>query len=295
MPRYGLQQIGPPAAEPVTLIEVKDFLRITDTDQDNRLRGMLRGARARFEMQTSRQIVTAQWLLTMDWFWDVGATYVPGGPFVTGYVRNDEWRAWQERGGWGPLGLGLIRMPRNPLLSVDQVQYADDFGVIQTAAPSIYQVDNTREVGRLSPAYGQVWPTTRAQLNAVQITFTAGMGPVTTIPAATAAGTQTVTPASMVGIYDATLGGAAVPWLTIEPDTQYEETVAISNVTSTTFQATFAFAHGAGAAINNVPREIRDTILRVAGAMNEMRDANLDELDDMVLRIIGPHEAKTYA
>jgi Phage gp6-like head-tail connector protein len=288
MPRYGLTQTVPPVSEPLSLTDVKDFLRVTDTDQDRRLYGMIAGARARFEKQTGRQLVTATWLLSMDWFWDVGATYVPGGPFVTGYIRNDEWRAWQERGGWGPLGLGLIRLPRNPLLAITQVQYVDLLGVLQTADPSLYQVDITREVGRLAPAYGQVWPSTRAQLDAVQITFQAGYGPVTTVTAAVAAGAQTVTPASMAGISVGQL-------LTVDPDTPVAEKVTVTAATSTTFTATFANAHTGGWTINNIAPDERDCLLRCVGAMYEMRDRDLDKLDDMLLRLIETHASKTYA
>jgi hypothetical protein len=288
MPRYGLQQTVPPVSEPLALQDVKDFLRITDTDQDRRLYGMIAGARARFEMQTGRQLVAATWLLSMDWFWDVGATYVPGGPFVTGYIRNDEWRAWQERGGWGPLGLGMIRLPRNPLLAITQVQYVDLLGVLQTADPSLYQVDITREVGRLAPAYGQVWPSTRAQLDAVQITFKAGYGPATTVTAAVSAGSQIVTPANMAGITTGQL-------LTVDPDGPLTEQVTVTGTTSTTFTATFANGHAGGWAINNVPAEYRDCLLRCVAAMYELRDRDADKLDDLLLRLIAPHESKTYA
>ena len=293
MPRYGLQQTVPPAMEPLALADVKTFLRITDSDQDGVLYSLIRAARDRFELQTQRQLVAATWLLTMDWFWDVGATYVPGGPFVTGYIRNDEWRAWQERGGWGPLGLGMIRLPRNPVTNIVQVQYVDLNGVLQTAATSIYQFDTTREVGRLAPAYGQVWPSTRAQLDAVQITFTAGEGPVTTVAAAIAAGSQVVTPGSMNGIIVGTV--LDVDPGVVDGGTVFEEQVTVTAVTSTTFTATFANAHNAGCVINGVPPIMRDCLTRCVAAMYEMRDRDADRLDDLLLRLIAPHESRTYA
>ncbi len=294
MPRYGLQQIVPPASEPIALADVKAFLRITDSDQDGVLYSMIRAARGRYELQTQRQLVAATWLLSMDWFWDVGATYVPGGPFVTGYIRNDEWRAWQERGGWGPLGLGLIRLPRNPVMNIVSVKYVDLNGVLQTADPSLYQFDTTREVGRLAPAYGQVWPSTRAQLDAVQITFTAGEGPVTTVAAAISAGSnQVVTPASMNGISVGTV--LDVDPGNVDGGNVVEEQVTVTAVTSTTFTATFAQSHNAGCVINGVPPEIRDYLTRCVAVMYEMRDKDLDTMDDMLMRLIALHDSKTYA
>jgi hypothetical protein len=38
------------------------------------------------------------------------------------------------------------------------------------------------EPARILTAFGQVWPTTRQQINAVQITFTCGYGAATAVP-----------------------------------------------------------------------------------------------------------------
>jgi len=285
--RYGLTQTIAPAALPLALPDVKEFLRVTDTDQDKRLYGLINAARERFETQTCRCLVTSTWQLVLDQFWDLGMTFVPGGPFATGFVSNTEWRSWQERGGWGLYGLGMIRSPRNPLQAVSAINYVDTSGATQLLASSGYQVDSSREVARIVPAYAQTWPSTRAQLDAVTITFTAGYGPVTSVAAAVATGSQIVTPASMAGI-------ALGMLLVVDPDTVAQESVLVTAVTGTTFTATFALAHQAGAAINNVPPDIRRCLMQCVGVMDENRNARLADLEEMLAGVIAPHESKTY-
>jgi hypothetical protein len=41
-------------------------------------------------------------------------------------------------------------------------------------APVDYVLDNIREPGWIVPAFGEAWPETRDQINAVRVTYTAG-------------------------------------------------------------------------------------------------------------------------
>lgn len=67
-----------------------------------------------------------------------------------------------------------------PLNSVTSITYVDTDGTTQTLAANQYQVDAVSIPARIVPAYAVVWPTTREQLNAVTIRFSAGY---TTVPA----------------------------------------------------------------------------------------------------------------
>lgn len=127
-------------------------------------------------------------------------------------------------------------------------------------------VDLTTEPGRIAPAYGQIWPIVRQQLAAVQVAFVAGYGPVTSSAAAIAAGTQTVTPGSMFGIY---------PGTNLVVDTgPTQETIAVASVTPTTFTATFGQAHAAAVTIlPAIPEPLRLAIKMLAGHWYENREA----------------------
>lgn len=71
---------------------------------------------------------------------------------------------------------GVIEFPVNPVVSVSSVTYIDGNGDSQTWASSHWLLDTSREPARLSPAYGESWPTTQGRMNAVTIRFLAGYG-----------------------------------------------------------------------------------------------------------------------
>lgn len=73
-----------------------------------------------------------------------------------------------------------IVLPRPPLISVASITYIDTNGTQQTLDSSVYQVDTFSRPGRINLAYGQSWPSTRDQRQAVTITWTAGYGAAAT-------------------------------------------------------------------------------------------------------------------
>lgn len=141
-----LRQTVAPAAEPLTVAEVGLFLRLTSAvqvlDQAD-LERIIAAARANCEQHSERQLITATWKLTLDSF---------------------------------PAGAGGIILPRPKLQAVSSVAYTDENGGSQTLDSSLYSVDTENEPGWILPAYGEDWPATRAQANAVAITYTAGYG-----------------------------------------------------------------------------------------------------------------------
>jgi uncharacterized phiE125 gp8 family phage protein len=140
-----------PTEEPVTLAEARGHLRVpsADTTQDALLQGILiPAAREHCESWTHRRFITQTWELTLDCF--------PG---------------WQ------------IELPNAPLQSVPSITYVDAAGATQTLAGSGYQADARSEPGRLMPACGAVWPSTRGDTcNAVTITFVCGYGLAAKVP-----------------------------------------------------------------------------------------------------------------
>lgn len=122
-------------SEALSLTDVKDHLRITGTDDDDALRLFIAGIRRKTEKYLCRTLVTATWELKLDCFKSV------------------------------------VNLPMYPIQSITSVAYVDTDGDSQTLDSSLYQFDKG---GRLMPAYGQSWPSTRSQLDAVTITYVAG-------------------------------------------------------------------------------------------------------------------------
>src|SRR3990167_7420015 len=70
-----------------------------------------------------------------------------------------------------------IELPLPPLRSVTSITYVDQDGTTQTLSSTLYTVDSSSEPARITPAYGEVWPSTRDQVNAVTVRFVAGYDP----------------------------------------------------------------------------------------------------------------------
>lgn len=148
-----LRQTVAPTAEPLTLAEAKLFARIDDAIEDDIITELIRWARETVENFTGRQLITATWELQADHF---------------------------------PYTDTIVELPRPPLISATdpgdiapytvRIQYVDTAGVTQTFASTRYTVDTSAEPGRLYPVYGDAWPDTRLQPQAVTITYHSGYG-----------------------------------------------------------------------------------------------------------------------
>lgn len=154
---HGLKLVTPPAIEPVSLDEMRAWLRMTSsvpTDLDATvIQPLIRAAREWVEEQTERQLITATWRLTLQSFY-------PDTP----------------RGN----GCGVIRLPRPPLIEVQLLAYTDTDGEPQTVDAEDYEVCTDSEPGQLAPVYGGCWPLAVGGLNAVQVTYQAGYGALAT-------------------------------------------------------------------------------------------------------------------
>jgi uncharacterized phiE125 gp8 family phage protein len=144
----GLTMSVPPTHEPVSLEQIRTDRRVTDESEESYMMLLNAAARSYVEGATTRQLVDATYVFTLDTF---------------------------------PTE---IRLPRPPLDSVTSVQYIDTDGATQTLAASVYTVltDDLQE-GRITLAYDQTWPTTRDVPNAVTVTFVAGYGTEADVPA----------------------------------------------------------------------------------------------------------------
>jgi uncharacterized phiE125 gp8 family phage protein len=146
-----LKLITGPAAEPLTLNEARLHLRlITDPadatahPDDAYVSALIASAREAAEHLTGRALMQQTWELALNCFPDV------------------------------------IELPKPPLVSVTSVKYIDQNGDEQSFAG--YQLDTHSEPTRLLPAFGESWPSTRLQPNAVVVRYVAGYAGANAVP-----------------------------------------------------------------------------------------------------------------
>lgn len=143
-----LAVVTAPTAEPVSLAEAEDYVRLDDSSGDPLLSILIASARAQAETLVRRALMPQTWDLVLD--------------------RFPRWE---------------LIVPKPPLRSVTSISYVDTNGVTQVMAASDYRVDIATEPGRLTPAFGLVWPVARWQTGAVTVRFVAGYADATAVPA----------------------------------------------------------------------------------------------------------------
>lgn len=151
-----LSIITEPPDEPITLDEAKRQLRMDGIPDDDGLiqELLIPAVRERAEYATRRQLLTATWEAWLPAF---------------------------------PCG-GIIELPRPPLQTVVSVAYVDGAGAVQTLDPAGYTVvapaGPKSGRGVIQLVDGAAWPSTRRQIDAVRVRFTAGYGEdPTSVPA----------------------------------------------------------------------------------------------------------------
>lgn len=143
-----LKLITPPTTLAVSLAEAKLHLRVDGTDEDTLITSMLLAATEAAEQATGRALMPQTWELTLDAF---------------------------------PAAFQLTRIP---VASVTILKYYDEAGVQQTLGTARYTLDNADDFGpaKVVPAYGDIWPTTRGQINAVALRYLAGWPDAASVP-----------------------------------------------------------------------------------------------------------------
>jgi uncharacterized phiE125 gp8 family phage protein len=137
--RWSLIVTTAAAAQPVSLDEAKAHLRVDSDDEDDLITSLIEAATDLAEQYCRRAFMPASFRLGLDRF-----------------------PAYD------------IRLPRNPVISVDSITYLDEGGTERTLSASEYLTDLASEPARITPTYGNTWPTTRGTIGAVKVNFTAG-------------------------------------------------------------------------------------------------------------------------
>ena len=155
---YSLLLITQPASEPVSVTEAKAHLVVEHSTDDTMIGVLITAARKHVEARTNRALVRQKWRIYLDEFSD------------------------------------CIDLHKQPVISVDSVNYTDADGVSQVVggstspvSPGSYYTLDTAN-GYVRKAYGATWPSPRNEANSVWVDFWSGYAntaasPVTTVPA----------------------------------------------------------------------------------------------------------------
>lgn len=131
-----------PAAEPVTLDEVKQNLKIDSdiTDHDDVLTGMIAAARVQAEQITGRRFGSQTWELLLSGF---------------------------------PVGTAPILLPDAPVVSIASISYTASDRSAQSLAPEAVFASLSDDAAALVPL--SAWPAALGMPGAVRIRYTCGL------------------------------------------------------------------------------------------------------------------------
>lgn len=146
----------PPASEPVTLAEMRQYLGISqsaDTARDGMITRRIKTARQWLEKDCLRRaIITQTWQVTGSCF-----------PAYTTFQSPRQ-------------KIALV----GTLQAVTHIKYVDNEGVQQTLSPALYTVNLADNY--CVPAYRLLWPLARAHENSIEIEYLCGYGDAAAVP-----------------------------------------------------------------------------------------------------------------
>jgi Phage gp6-like head-tail connector protein len=162
--------ITPPSEEPIALALAKLHLRVTTAVDDLLITNLIASARSLAEKETRRAFVTRTYELRLNRF-----------PYYTPIFALNPLTYERQPAGTD----GQIWLPKPPLIAVNSLTYIDVNGATQTLDPSRYEVDSGGVLqGSLTPSFGNYFPQSRFQLNAIRINYDAGYGAASDVPEA---------------------------------------------------------------------------------------------------------------
>jgi len=162
----GLTTVTGPTQEPVTLQEVKEYLRVDDATDERVVRPFIETARRFCEEHTGRALMSQTLRLYLDAFQDRFDPLWEGmrtGPYLN-YYKN------------------YVVLPRSPVVSVTHVKTYDDADTATTFDSSKYYLDKAREPSRIVLRTGEAFPTALRVANAIEVEYTTGYASQYNIP-----------------------------------------------------------------------------------------------------------------
>ena len=164
-----LKVVTAPTVEPLTLEEVRLFLRIDTTDEDQLLSLLISDARQQVENITKRALISTTYL------------YSRPLPRVQRGVLSGPFRKLADQDEFPFASVHKIELPMGRLQSVTSVERRDgDAGTWATMAADTYRTDTTVEPGVIWPVDG--W-SDDLNVDHLRITYVVGYGDEDDVPA----------------------------------------------------------------------------------------------------------------
>ena len=162
----GLEVKTEPTQEPVTLQEVKEYLRVEDSTDERNIRPLIETARRFAEEHLGRALVSTTYTQYYDCYDDMSDPLWEGtrtGPYIN-YYKN------------------YLVLGKGPVSSVTHVKTYDDDDTATTMASSKYYVDTAREPSRIVLRTGETFPTSLRVANGIEVEYVAGYSSIYSIP-----------------------------------------------------------------------------------------------------------------
>ena len=175
----GLQLISPPTVEPVSLEELKEFLRVDagDTSQDGTIQGLAVAGRYHAETFTKRRFVKQGWALFMDFFpgyidlklagAKVSSPFVSGSNAVLVGIRYAIVLPFPPH-----RSILTCLSTRTPTATLTTMHEWERVCLLRRGTGNVSDLKS--QPARLTPPFGQMWPGARVVVNAIEVDFTTG-------------------------------------------------------------------------------------------------------------------------
>ena len=156
--------ITPAAAEPLTVSEVKDFLRVDSSAEDALIGVLITAARTMCEEYTQQVMMPT----TVEQYWDDFPCSSASAPRDT-------------RGQWFT-DYDIMLLQKSPVQSVSFIKYFDGNGTEQTITSTSYSVDAVSQPARILPvtSWDGIDPN---RLNSVTVRYVVGYADAASVPA----------------------------------------------------------------------------------------------------------------
>lgn len=168
----GSQIATHPESEPVSLLEVKQYMRIDDNSDDVVIADQIMEARRLIEDVSGLAFITQSWRLSLDRW--------PSG----GEAWWDGVREMSITELYNSSTLQSVALPRFPLQSITSVTVYDEASNASVITVSdVFDVDTYQTPGRMTLKRGQTWPVALRANDAIQIVYVAGYTSAANVPA----------------------------------------------------------------------------------------------------------------
>lgn len=167
----GSKIVTNPESEPVSLMDVKQYLRIDDNSEDSIIADQIMEARRLIEDQINLAFISQTWRLALDQWPAGGEAWWDG---VREMSISELYRSNM---------LQSVMLPRWPLVSITSITtYDEDSNSTSITTANVFDVDTYRTPGRLTLKRGQTWPVALRANNAIEIVYVAGYANAAAVP-----------------------------------------------------------------------------------------------------------------